>query len=92
LKRSKPLKAELRRISPSPSCCPDLFSRSEACRANAESFLEIGVLVKEDETGEGATGEGGDCEDELLLLLPVELVDGLSLPRALLVRDCKKAL
>ena len=41
--------------------------------------------------GDGATGDGGDCEDELLFP-PVELVDGRSLLRLVEALDCKKAL
>jgi hypothetical protein len=51
----------------------------------------MGVVGKEEDTGEGAIGDGGDCEDELLLV-PVELVDGRSLPFEVLARDCRNAL
>lgn len=82
---------EFRRINPSPSCAPERFSRSDAWRANPESLRDIGVVGNELDIGEGATGDGGDCDDELLLP-PVELVDGLSLLRLVDARDCRNAL
>ena len=49
--------------------------------------------VKEPESGEGATGDGGERDEPVLFAVPVELVDGLSAPpRAMSTRDCKKAL
>lgn len=82
---------ELRRPKPSPNCPPERFSRNVAWRANPESLLDTGVVGNVLDIGDGATGDGGDCEDELLLP-PVELVDGRSLLRLVDARDCKKAL
>lgn len=59
---------------------PDRFSRSDACNAKPESLRDTGVLGKLIETGDGiVVGDGGEAPEELLLA-PVELVDGLSLP------------
>ena len=79
---------ELRRLTPSAKC-PDRFSRSVACSAKPESFLEAVPLEKVEDIGEGATGDGGECPDEPVL---VELVDGLSLPLLVSLRGCKNAL
>ena len=49
------------------------------------------MFGNDDEIGEGVTGDGGDVDEELLFP-PVELVDGRSLPRVVLARDCKNAL
>lgn len=54
---------ELRRPMPSAKC-PDRFSRSVACRAKPESFLEEAPLEKLELMGEGATGDGGDAPEE----------------------------
>ena len=83
--------AELRRVKPSAKW-PDRFSRKETCRPKPESFLETGTLVKLDEIGDGAVGDGGDLPEDWLLFVPVELVDGLSAPREPSALDCRKAL
>jgi len=72
--------------------CPDRFSRSVACNAKPESFLDDAPFEKAELIGEGATGDGGDALDEWLLPVVVELVDGLSLPRLLSPRAVTNAL
>jgi hypothetical protein len=72
--------------------CPDRFSRSVACNAKPESFLDDAPFEKAELMGEGATGDGGDALDEWLLPVVVELVDGLSLPRLLSPRAVTNAL
>jgi hypothetical protein len=44
--------------------CPDRFSRSVACNAKPESFLDDAPFEKAELMGEGATGDGGDALDE----------------------------
>jgi len=72
--------------------CPDRFSRSVACNAKPESFLDDAPFEKFELMGEGATGDGGDALDEWLFPVVVELVEGLSLPRLLSPRAVTNAL
>lgn len=71
--------------------CPDRFSRSVACNAKPESFLDDAPFEKFELMGDGATGDGGDAPDEWLFVV-VELVEGLSLPRLLSPRAVTNAL